>query len=88
MVGRLTASQIASASPASVLPRFTYGVIVGRRHQPNLMAEPDQLAPPVVARAASLHADQTRAASLLKNGSICARLNARRTTTSPAPLIA
>src|ERR1019366_3832365 len=32
---------------------------VGRRHQPNLVAQPDQLARPVVARSASLHSDKT-----------------------------
>jgi hypothetical protein len=35
MTGLVTASQIASMSAASVLPRFMYGF----RHQPHLMAE-------------------------------------------------
>ena len=39
---------------------------VGRRHQPNLVAEPDQLARPVVARSASLHSDQARREGLEK----------------------
>jgi hypothetical protein len=42
-----SASQIASASAASVLPRFTYGLNVGRRHEPHRMAQSGQLARPV-----------------------------------------
>jgi hypothetical protein len=50
MVGRPTASQIASASAASCLLRLMYAVHVLRRHQPHVVAKRAQLASPVVGR--------------------------------------
>src|SRR5437764_6145494 len=58
IVGRRTASQIASASAASVLLRLTYAFTL-RRHQPDLVAGCLQLPRPVVRRRAGFESNQT-----------------------------
>src|SRR5688572_32544307 len=42
------------------LAPLNVGLDVGRRHQPNLVSETDQLSRPMMARAAGFHADETR----------------------------
>ena len=56
MVGRRTASQIASASAASL----DVGLYVLRGHQPYLLAKLRQFTRPIMGRGAGLHADQAR----------------------------
>jgi hypothetical protein len=58
MVGRTTASQIASASAASFLFVLTKGLHVLGRDEPHLVAEGLQLPRPVVRARAGLDADQ------------------------------
>lgn len=60
IVGRVTASQIASASAASFLLRLTWAPYVSLRHQLDHMPECNQLARPMVRRRAGLHADEAR----------------------------
>jgi hypothetical protein len=57
--GRVTASQIAAASAASVLPTDVR-LHIGRGHHARLMAEPDQLARPMMRRPAGFKPHQTR----------------------------
>lgn len=47
MLGRVTASQIASASVVSFLPRLRKA-FTARRHQPDLVPKRDQFAHPIV----------------------------------------
>ncbi|ESY88175.1 hypothetical protein X738_32590 [Mesorhizobium sp. LNHC209A00] len=68
MDGRVTASQMAAASAASVFPRFTYG----RRHQTDVMCHLLKSASPVVRPCASLHADQASRALLEKREQLAA----------------
>ena len=46
--------------PGISLAPLHVGLDVGRRHQPHLVTETDQLSRPMMARAARLHADETR----------------------------
>ena len=59
IVGRVTASQIASAVGVR-LAALHIRLDVRRRHQPHLVPELDELAGPVMRGAACLHADQAR----------------------------
>jgi hypothetical protein len=75
MFGRVTASQIASASASVVLAAFDIALDVARRHQPNPMAERGQFTRPAHASMPIKHG-----ASLAKNGSNSDRRNLLRTT--------
>jgi len=57
MVGRETASHMASASTASVLPRLYVGLHIGRRDQSNVMADGLDLACPEVRSPAGFKAN-------------------------------
>jgi hypothetical protein len=59
IVGRETASQIASASAASWLIAFDVRLHVLRRRQPHLMPKPSELARPVVRRYTRFQSDHT-----------------------------
>ena len=83
MVGRVTASQIASASPASVLPRFTYGLTyagdISRTSWPSSL----DLAAPSSGWCRRPPAPTRHGASPAKNGSTWPRRRALRTSTRP-----
>jgi hypothetical protein len=58
IVGRRTASQIASASAASFFVALDVSLHVFRRHQPNLVPKLRQLTCPIVRGGTSFHANQ------------------------------
>jgi hypothetical protein len=60
MVGRCTASVIASASRKSFFCPFRIGANVLRRHQPGIVAQRLKLATEMMRADASFHADQAR----------------------------
>jgi hypothetical protein len=60
IVGRLTASQMASASAVSVLLTLHIRLDVARRHQPNIMTQLAQFPRPIMRSRALLYLDQTR----------------------------
>src|SRR5271167_4574172 len=60
MVGRRTASQIASASASIVLVALDVGLHIPRRHQTNLVTKLREFTRPIMGGGARLHADKAR----------------------------